>query len=444
MQINYLNINDIKPYENNPRKNKDAVDYVAKSIQEFGFKNPIIIDKNNVIIAGHTRLEASKKLNLEEVPCIYADDLTPEQVNAYRLIDNKTNELSDWDIEKLKEELDKLEIDFDMKTFGFADFYYNEDKERFRKGSLNSRFLYRPFDVFITYEKNWREKKQIWQSLLKSGNGREDGLLGQGMKQLAKNHKTTLTGTSIFDPVLCEILLYWYSNKGDKVLDPFAGGSVRGVVSAFTERKYYGNDLSEEQIQANYKNWEELSDSKSLYGGDLSEPVWTVGDSLNIDDIIKEKDFDFMMTCPPYFDLEKYSDDENDLSNMDYEKFANVYCKILKKSVAMLKKNAFIAITVAEVRDKKTKQGGYCDFVTDTIKAMKDIGCAFYNEIILVNNFSTAPLRAGFIFEKSRKVTHVHQKVLIFLKGDVENIKNTMLEYDKDYINEINIEDLNG
>lgn len=120
MKIIYKKVEDIIPYENNPRNNENAIEYVANSIKEFGFKNPIIIDKDNVIVAGHTRLEASKRLGLTEVPCVTADDLTEEQVKAFRIADNKTGEQSEWNLDKLKLELEDL--DLDMTEFGFGDF----------------------------------------------------------------------------------------------------------------------------------------------------------------------------------------------------------------------------------------------------------------------------------------------------------------------------------
>ena len=118
MNIIEKNLKDIKPYEKNPRKNDNAVKYVANSIKKFGFKSPIVIDKNNVIVAGHTRYKASKKLGLDKVPCIIADDLTDEQIKAYRLVDNKVSELAEWDIDLLGEELDGI-FDIDMSDFGF-------------------------------------------------------------------------------------------------------------------------------------------------------------------------------------------------------------------------------------------------------------------------------------------------------------------------------------
>lgn len=118
MEIINLKVEDLKPYENNPRFNDDAVEYVARSIKEFGFKVPIIVDKDNVIVAGHTRYKASLELGLKEVPCIVADDLTDEQVKAFRLADNKVSEKATWNYELLDDELSDL-LNIDMEEFGF-------------------------------------------------------------------------------------------------------------------------------------------------------------------------------------------------------------------------------------------------------------------------------------------------------------------------------------
>lgn len=118
MNIIEMNIDDIKGYEKNPRKNDEAVDYVAESIKQFGFRVPIIIDKNNVIIAGHTRQKAAKKLGFKKIPCIKADDLTEEQVKAFRLADNKVGEFADWDISLLDDELNGI-LNIDMSSLGF-------------------------------------------------------------------------------------------------------------------------------------------------------------------------------------------------------------------------------------------------------------------------------------------------------------------------------------
>lgn len=120
MNIVQIKITDLIPYDKNPRKNDGAVKYVAESIKQFGFKVPIIIDKNNVIVAGHTRYKAAKKLGFDEVPCIIADDLTDEQIKAFRLADNKVAEKAEWDFNLLPAELEDL-FDFDMTVFGFEE-----------------------------------------------------------------------------------------------------------------------------------------------------------------------------------------------------------------------------------------------------------------------------------------------------------------------------------
>lgn len=142
LKIVYKKISDLTPYGNNPRLNDGAVDAVAKSIEEFGFKVPIVIDKDGVIVAGHTRLKAAKQLAIDEVPCIIADDLSSEELKAFRLADNKVSELAEWNFEKLEAEL--TDIDFDMSYFGFDDineedvnlddfFTEAEERERIKK-----------------------------------------------------------------------------------------------------------------------------------------------------------------------------------------------------------------------------------------------------------------------------------------------------------------------
>lgn len=119
MEIVNKRVNDLIPYTNNPRRNDEAVKFVKASIEQFGFKVPIVIDANGVIVAGHTRVKAAKQLGMKEVPCIIADDLSEEQVKAFRLADNKTAEIAEWDIELLNTELLDIEANFDMADFGF-------------------------------------------------------------------------------------------------------------------------------------------------------------------------------------------------------------------------------------------------------------------------------------------------------------------------------------
>lgn len=213
------------------------------------------------------------------------------------------------------------------------------------------------------------------------------------------------------------------------MLDPFAGGSVRGIVSQFLGREYHGNDLQQQQIDENKAQYKALEQSTNFFNEPLQEPHWTQGDSLNIESIIERKDFDMLLTCPPYADLEVYSDNPADISNMSYEDFITAYSQILAKSIAMLKDNAFIAIVVGEVRDKK---GYYRNFIGDTIKAVEATGAKYYNEIVLVTMGGTVAMRARRQFEAGRKVANTHQKALIFLhsKGSEKELQEYMGSFD--------------
>ena len=155
MQIVNKKIEELKPYENNPRFNDDAVEYVANSIKEFGFKVPIVIDRNNVIVAGHTRYKASIELGLEEVPCIIADDLTDEQIKAFRLADNKVSEQASWNYDLLDLELDDI-LELDMSDFGFLkhedvnldDFFEeNNEKKEEKKNTITCPYCNKEIEI---------------------------------------------------------------------------------------------------------------------------------------------------------------------------------------------------------------------------------------------------------------------------------------------------------
>lgn len=169
MKIVYKSIDDIIPYENNPRHNEAAVDYVANSIKEFGFKVPIIIDKDNVVVTGHTRLKASEKLGLAEVPCIYADDLTEDQIKAYRIADNKVSEFSSWDLDKLDLELE--DINLDMSGFGFEDMNIDIENE-VSDEPVNideSGFNYKEQYGVIVMCKSEQDQEEVYNRLIEEG-----------------------------------------------------------------------------------------------------------------------------------------------------------------------------------------------------------------------------------------------------------------------------------
>jgi len=217
------------------------------------------------------------------------------------------------------------------------------------------------------------------------------------------------SGTSIFDPVLCELAYRWFCPPGGLVLDPFAGGSVRGIVAAKLGRKYVGIDLSARQIEAN------MEQAARICGN--NKPLWHIGDSREIDALCPDVQADFIFSCPPYADLEVYSDNPQDLSTMPYPVFLKAYQEIIKKSCALLKENRFACFVIGEVRDSK---GHYYQFVPDTIKSFTACGLKYYNEAILVTAVGSLPIRVGRQFEAGRKLGKTHQNVLVFIKGDAK------------------------
>jgi DNA modification methylase len=217
------------------------------------------------------------------------------------------------------------------------------------------------------------------------------------------------SGTSIFDPVLCELAYRWFCPIDGTILDPFAGGSVRGIVASKLDRKYIGHELRSEQVEANRIQAERIC-SKSKH-----QPVWIIGDSKLIDQTCKDVEADFVFSCPPYVDLEVYSDDPKDLSTLEYPEFLKAYREIIAKSCFLLKQDRFACFVVGDVRDKK---GNYYNFVGDTVRAFIDAGLSYYNEAILVTAVGSLPIRVGKQFESSRKLGKTHQNVLVFVKGD--------------------------
>jgi len=214
-------------------------------------------------------------------------------------------------------------------------------------------------------------------------------------------------GTSIFDPVLCELAYKWFCPTNGQVVDPFAGGSVRGIVASLLGYKYYGIELRQEQVDANKEQYTTICP-------EAKELTWACGDA--IDELSNAPDADFIFTCPPYGDLERYSDDPRDLSTMEYHTFIANYKRIILRVVQKLKQNRFACFVVGDFRDPKT--GNYRNFIGDTIAGFIDAGCGYYNEAILVTAVGSLPIRITKQFTASRKLGKTHQNMLVFIKGD--------------------------
>ena len=213
------------------------------------------------------------------------------------------------------------------------------------------------------------------------------------------------------------------AQKQGEILDPFAGGVVRAAVAATLGYGYTGIDLSKKQIETNQEQIKNIQVP-------IKVPNYIHGDSQKvIAELPAGQTYDFIFSCPPYYDLEKYTDDPNDLSNKEtYDEFIKIYTSIIEKAVERLRDNRFAVFVVGDIRDK---QGFYRGFVRDTIKAFESKGARLYNDIILVNSIATATLRARRPFEQNRKVTKVHQNILAFYKGNPAEISNGYINLPK-------------
>ena len=280
------------------------------------------------------------------------------------------------------------------------------------KDVLRSRWIEPPFSVLDTRQGGWQQRKRQWKRLgIESEIGRDakayntkEWIEQKRAEGQMKGNKMP-SNTSIFDPALCEVLYKWFVSDGGRILDPFAGGSVRGIVANFLGYEYVGIDIRSEQVESNYDQADRIFPNNGM------KPLWIVGDSdVKLDDL--QGEFDFVFSCPPYGDLEVYSDLDGDISNMEYDDFLVAYRSIIKKSCDKLKSGGYACFVVAEFRDKK---GNYRGFVPDTIKAFTDCGMKFYNEAILINSFGSAPIRANGNM-KSGKLVKVHQNILVFKK----------------------------
>lgn len=448
---------------------------IRKSLSECGAGRSIVIDRDNVMIAGEGVYEQAKELGLKvriiesdgkELIAIKRTDLSTEDERRKLLAfaDNHTSDTSRFDFSALVEdfsmdvlddwrlELDDFNVDIDEVV--------NENKSCI--GSLKKRFIIPPFSILDTKLGQWQERKRAWLALgLKSEEGRERDITYNRSSQptciydirnqlraktgtdpswdeldeyCKNNNIRMLNGTSIFDPVLCELAYRWFNVDGGTVLDPFAGGAVRGIVAAKLGYHYCGVDLRSEQVKANYENVAVIAPPFT----EKECPTWKCGDSCEIDKYFEGLKADLIFSCPPYADLEVYSDDPKDLSTMDYEDFKTAYFTIIQKSCAMLKENRFAVFVVGEVRDKN---GVYRSFIPDTIKAFQKAGLSYYNEMILANPIGSLAIRVGNQFNNSRKIGKHHQNVLVFYKGDVKKIRDNYPALDLSYCDSLNEDD---
>lgn len=399
---------------------------------------------------------------------------TDSEAAAALIALNRTTELGGWVDDSLLELLDDLSAEDDgLVGVGYGDeeidalralldevdegagegYGEGAEGEEIRKPgpSLSEQFGIPPLSVLDTRRGEWRERKRAWLDLgIRSEVGRDAELVydANGRKYFnwyyVKNaaHKAegrvlsneelmekyshllrSTDGTSIFDPVLTEIIVRWFSAPGARVLDPWAGGSVRGIVSGAVGRSYDGIELRAEQVEANKEQLplvqEAVRAGLSTEGPGVSVS-WHVGDSRTVMEGWEEGGtFDLAIGCPPYYHLEKYSDDPQDLSTMSPEEFDAEMAATLKEVARHLRDNAFAVFVVGSVRETRGSRAGR---VLDMRRCMSEAAEAadmwLYNDFVLVTMAGSVGIGAGRSFSKTRVMGRVHQEVLVFCKGD--------------------------
>lgn len=274
---------------------------------------------------------------------------------------------------------------------------------------LRDKYGEPPFSVINTQTGSWHARKKLWKALgIKSEVGRNENLLGYSNTFITEDMKAKgHNGTSVFDPVLCELLYRWFCPESGHILDPFAGGSVRGIVAHYLGYKYSGIELRSEQVDSNREQAASILDLNN-------QPQWYKGDSAKLLQDHWQQKFDLLFTCPPYMNLEVYSDDPADLSNMTDSGFTDAYESIIFHAVKQLKKDAFAIFVIGDVRDKRT--GFYKDFIGITKNAFYKAGWGLYNDCILLEALGMAAVKADRTFSSKKKLVKVHQNILIFQK----------------------------
>lgn len=301
---------------------------------------------------------------------------------------------------------------------------FTQEKQSVPSVLLKDKYGWPPFSVLNTMSLDWQRRKDEWEVLIK------DSTVGRDTKRynatptniFSSGHiSSTPNSISSFDPYLCELMYRWFSRKGDKILDPFAGGNVRGIIASVLGRYYSGIDLSSIQVEANRSSYIELQDRYTNISGNAD---WICEDSemLNTD-----FEADMVFTCPPYYNLEIYSKDPRDLSRQPtYSDFLHKYANILVKASKCLKPNSFFVIVVSELRkdSHNIEESQYLGLVPDTIRILRDdCNLSYYNEMILMNSIGSLPIRAPRQFNRTRKVGRHHQNILVFYKGNLAEIE---------------------
>jgi DNA modification methylase len=404
-------LTQVKPYDKNYQDHKNNINHIANSIKDFGYnKVSITVDEDMVMLTGHGTLGALEKLEYKDVPLVLQiTGLTANQKKAFRIADNESSKAVGINDDFLKLELDDIGLDFNMEDYGLDLNLDNITEEPAEEPvPLNDVFLIPPFSILDTKQ----GRKKNWKRIINDNAQarKEAKTFSQTIKMGDKIMAFDGDGVSILDPVLAEVLVKWFCPEKGLTIDPFSGDTVFGFVSAYTGNTFEGTELRREQAEFNQTTCDKFGLNAKYY----------CDDGRNVGQHVASDSADMLFSCPPYFDLEKYSDDPNDASNQsNYADFLSIIDTAFTNSIKCLKDNRFATIVITDIRDKN---GFYYDMCGDIKNIFKREGMPLYNELILANAIGTACLRASR-YMVNRKIAKVHQNVLVFYKGNPKDIK---------------------
>ena len=421
-----MKLTEIKPNDRNPRTiTKDKLEKLKKSIKDFDKMmslRPIVVDENNVILGGNMRYNALKALGYKDIPDEWvkkAENLTEEEKRRFIIEDNVG--FGEWDWDMLANEWEVS----DLQEWGLdlPNFEVEEEATAEEVSKLSDRFIVPPFDVLDGRKAEWIKRKGIWEKVIGDKGQSRTKAKSYNNKSFNNKYKfnAELHETSLLDPVLSEIVICWFGVENGLCFDCFAGDTAFGAVASHLGNKFVGVELRKEQVDFN----NEHTNENAIYHCD---------DGRNIQKYLANESADLLFSCPPYFNLEVYSDMENDASNQEtYEDFYNILDEAFANSIKCLKNDRFAVIVVGDVRNKKN--GGYYNFPNDIIKTFISQGLLFYSNIKLLTPIGNAHIRANNNMGK-RKPVHVYQDVLVFYKGDTKNIPKNFkpINYDSKYL----------
>jgi hypothetical protein len=415
-----MKLSNIKGNPNNPRIIKDdKFKKLVKSISEFPKMlelRPIIVDENFIVQGGNMRLKALQELKFKEIPDEWikqVSDLTEEQKKEFIIKDNvgfgewNFDDLANnWDVEQL------TEWGLDIPNFSNLQNNDFENIEIVAIQKLEEKFIVPPFSVLNAREGKWQERKNYWKKLIKDtgitrDTGNQTNTRYRTVQGFSAARQEENVG-SVLDPVLSEIIIKWFGLAKSKMFDCFSGDTVFGYVSSYLGNEFTGIELRQSQVDFN---------NQRTKGFDAN---YICDDGRNVLNYLEKDSQDLLFSCPPYFDLEIYSDLENDASNQkEYKDFLKILETAFSKSILCLKENRFAVIVCGDVRDKK---GNYYRFPDHIKEIFENNGMPLYNELILIDPVGNLQMRVGKYMEH-RKVGKTHQNVLVFFKGNTKEIK---------------------